>query len=45
MEHKGRRFSFVYLERAASARDSQRWRNRLAAYYWEHLHANYQECI
>jgi hypothetical protein len=45
MEHKGRRFSFVYLERAAPARDSQRWRNRLAAYYWEYLHANYQERI
>jgi hypothetical protein len=37
MEEQGKRFSLVYLERGTPARDSQRFRNRLAAYYWEHL--------
>jgi hypothetical protein len=45
MEHEGKRFSLVYLERAAPARDSQRFRNRLAAYYWEHLHGDHKEPI
>jgi hypothetical protein len=38
MEEKGKRFSLLYLQRGTPARDSQRFRNRLAAYYWEYLH-------
>jgi len=34
---EGKRFSQVYLERGAPTRDSQRFRNRLSAYYGEHL--------
>ena len=33
----GKRFSLLYLDRSAPIRDSARFRNRLAAYYWEHL--------
>jgi hypothetical protein len=45
MEQKGKRFSLVYLDRAVPARDSQRFRNRLAAYYWEYLHDDHREVI
>jgi hypothetical protein len=38
VEEQGTRFSLVYLSRGAPACDSQRFRNRLAAYYWQHLH-------
>jgi hypothetical protein len=34
---EGKRFSQVYLERGAPLRDSQRFRNRLAAYYLQRL--------
>jgi hypothetical protein len=42
---EGKRFSLVYLERAAPVRDSERFRNRLAAYYWDHLHEHFQSDI
>ena len=38
---EGKRFSLIYLERSAPARDSQRFRNRLAAYYRDKLNKNY----
>ncbi|TMA90478.1 MAG: hypothetical protein E6J74_23755 [Deltaproteobacteria bacterium] len=34
---EGKRFSLVYLEPGAPLRDSQRFRNRLSAYYWANL--------
>jgi hypothetical protein len=42
---EGKRFSQVYLERLAPLRDSVRFRNRLVAYYWEHLHDVHEERI
>lgn len=45
MEQKGKRFSLVYLERGAPARDDQRFRNRLAAYYLEHIHDRFGDGI
>jgi len=45
MEQKGKRFSLVYLERGVPARDNERFRNRLAAYYLEHFSERYQEPI
>lgn len=42
---EGKRFSLVYLDRAAPAKDSQRFRNRLAAYYWEHLQKEHSDRI
>ncbi|ESS70441.1 hypothetical protein MGMO_122c00010 [Methyloglobulus morosus KoM1] len=44
-EEKGKRFSLVYLERGVPARDRQRFRNRLAAYYWEYLHKGFKDEI
>ena len=35
--NEGKRFSLVYLDRSTPVRDSQRFRNRLAAYYTQHL--------
>ncbi len=45
MEHRGKRFSLVYLDRGAPARDSQRFRNRLAAYYQQNLHGSHRTLI
>lgn len=45
MEQKGKRFSLVYLERGAPARDNQRFRNRLAAFYTHNLVNNHREVI
>ncbi len=38
---KGKRFSLLYLERSAPVQDSQRFRNRLAAYYQDNLDEYY----
>ncbi len=38
----GKRFSLVYLDRGSPTQDSQRFRNRLAAYYWEYLNKDYK---
>ena len=38
---EGKRFSQIYLERGAPVRDSQRFRNRLSAYYSDQLLINY----
>jgi hypothetical protein len=45
MPDQGQRFSQLYLERGTPARDSQRFRKRLAAYYWEHLHQHHDNQI
>ncbi len=45
MTDQGKRFSLVYLERGDPARDSQRFRNRLAAYYLEHLQKEHSNRI
>jgi hypothetical protein len=45
VEEKGKRFSLVYLDRGSPARDSQRFRNRLIAYYWENLHESHGDNI
>jgi hypothetical protein len=42
---EGKRFSLIYLERSAPVRDSARFRNRLAAYYWDNLYGDYKEKI
>lgn len=42
---EGQRFSLLYLERSAPIRDSQRFRNRLAAYYFENLHDDHNAKI
>jgi hypothetical protein len=42
---EGTRFSLLYLERSTPAKDSQRFRNRLAAYYWDKLHEYHREEI
>lgn len=34
----GKRFSLLYLDRSKTLRDSQRFRNRLTAFYWKELH-------
>lgn len=38
----GKRFSLLYLDRSKTLPDSQRFRNRLAAFYWESLDENYR---
>lgn len=43
--NEGEKFSLVYLNRSEPVRDSQRFRNRLAAYYWESLHKYYDSAI
>lgn len=45
MPDQGQRFSLLYLDRGIPARDSQRFRNRLAAYYWEHLNEYHRDRI
>lgn len=42
---QGQRFSFLYLDRSEPVRDSQRFRNRLAAFYWEEIHKEHKETI
>jgi len=42
---EGQRFSLIYLERKEPVRDSQRFKNRLSAYYWEYLHEHYDKAI
>ena len=39
------RFSLLYLDRSESLKDSKRFRNRLAAFYWESLHEYYKAHI
>lgn len=41
----GKRFSLLYLDRSKTLRDSARFRNRLAAFYWQSLHEYYKEDI
>jgi len=41
----GQRFSLLYLNRDEPARDSQRFRNRLAAFYWDRLSKNHKDEI
>jgi len=40
----GKRFSLLYLDRSKTLRDSKKFRNRLAALYWESLHS-YEDSI
>ena len=42
---EGKRFSLIYLDRSTPLKDSQRFRNRLAAYYKENLHEHHCEKI
>lgn len=42
---EGKRFSLIYLDRSTPLKDSQRFRNRLAAYYKENLHEHYSDKI
>ncbi len=35
----------MYLERTDPVRDSNRFRNRLSAYYWDHLHEKFRDPI
>lgn len=42
---EGKRFSLLYLERSAPVRDSQRFRNRLAAYYLREIDEYYSADI
>jgi hypothetical protein len=41
----GKRFSLLYLDRSKTLRDSERFRNRLAAFYWKELHKYFGEDI
>lgn len=43
--NEGKRFSLVYLDRSTPLKDSQRFRNRLAAYHNENFHYNHNEMI
>jgi len=43
--NQGQRFSILYLDRGEPVRDSKRFRNRLAAFYWEKLHKSCKENI
>lgn len=42
---EGQRFSLLYLDRSKPLRDSQRFRNRLAAFYWEYLYKLHESQI
>lgn len=42
--NEGQRFSLLYLDRSRTLKDSQRFRNRLAAFYWKSLN-NYRDII
>lgn len=42
---EGHKFSLIYLQRTEPVRDSQRFRNRLAAYYSDNLHDYYDDKI
>lgn len=37
----GKRFSLLYLDRSKTLRDSERFRNRLATFYWKSIHEGY----
>lgn len=41
----GQRFSLLYLDRNEPVRDSSRFRNRLAAFYWEKLNGEHRNAI
>lgn len=41
MAETGKPFSRVYLNQGAPTKDSERFRHRLGAYYWDHLHAHH----
>ena len=41
----GQRFSLIYLNRDEPTRDSQRFRNRLDAFYWDKLHKSHKDEI
>jgi hypothetical protein len=43
--NEGQRFSLLYLDRSKLLRDSQRFRNRLATFYWEYLHKFHESQI
>ena len=43
--NEGIRFSLLYLDRSKTLGDSQRFRNRLSAFYWEFLHETQQSQI
>jgi len=45
MTDQGKRFSLVYLARGTPAKDSQRFRNRLSAYFWENLQKDHNDRI
>jgi hypothetical protein len=45
ISEKGKRFSLVYLDRSSPTKDNQRFRNRLAAYYWEYLNKDFKTRI
>ncbi len=41
--HEGNLFSRSYLQRGKPTQDSQRFRNRIAAFYWKEIHDYYKE--
>lgn len=43
--NQGKRFSLLYLNRSEPVRDSQRFRNRLAAFYWDEINKEHKEII
>jgi hypothetical protein len=43
--NEGMRFSLLYLDRSESLRDSKRFRNRLAAFYWKSLDEHHEDRI
>jgi len=43
--NEGMRFSLLYLDRSEPLKDSKRFRNRLAAYYWESLDKYHEKRI
>lgn len=43
--NKGDRFSQIYLERGQATRDSQRFRNRIAAYFSDRLSQDYNSTV
>ena len=43
--NEGERFSLIYLERSTPVKDSQRFRNRLAAYYRQNLNESHKDRI
>jgi len=43
--NEGQRFSLLYLDRSKIFKDSQRFRNRLAAFYWKSLFKNNDKIV